>query len=48
MNSQYLYLFLLYIKFKLVSFDEEARCLDRFPVTTRLYYRGWVIQCNTF
>jgi hypothetical protein len=31
MNSQYLYLSLSCIKFKLVSLDEEARHLDRFP-----------------
>jgi hypothetical protein len=32
MNLQYMYLFLLCVKFKLVSFDVEACRLDRFPV----------------
>jgi hypothetical protein len=32
MNSQYMYLFLLCDKFKLVYFDKEKRHLDRFPV----------------
>jgi hypothetical protein len=32
MNSQNLYLFLLCIKFNLVSFDEEVHRLYRFPI----------------
>jgi hypothetical protein len=34
MNPQYLYLFPLCFKFKLVSFDKEVRRLDHFSVIT--------------
>jgi hypothetical protein len=40
MNPQYLYLFLLCIKFNLVSFDEVAHCLDYFPII-RFWHARW-------